>query len=55
MADKMYATDYYCREGTDAIIDVWEKNILDDAEIRSLMEQNGAWTLETSDLDEDVY
>ena len=37
MADKMYATDYYCTEGTDAIIDVWEKNILDDAEIRSLM------------------
>jgi len=37
MADKMYATDYYCTEGTDAIIDVWEKNILDDPEIRSLM------------------
>ena len=37
MADKMYATDYYCTEGTDAIIDVWEKNILDDAEIRNLM------------------
>lgn len=37
MADKMYATDYYCTEGTDAIIDFWEKNILDDAEIRSLM------------------
>jgi len=37
MADKMYATDYYCTEGTDAIIDVWEKNILDDGEIRALM------------------
>ena len=37
MADKMYATDYYCTEGTDAIIDVWEKNILDDVEIRNLM------------------
>ena len=37
MADKMYATDYYCTEGTDAIIDVWEKNILDDGEIRSLL------------------
>ena len=37
MADKMYATDYYCTEGTDAIIDFWEKNILDDDEIRSLM------------------
>ena len=39
MADKMYATDYYSTEGTDAIIDVWEKNILDDDEIRSLMGQ----------------
>lgn len=39
MADKMYATDYYCTEGTDAIIDFWEKNILDDSEIRSLMER----------------
>ena len=48
MADKMYATDYYCREGTDAIIDVWEKNILDDAEIRSLMEQNGGAIFEDS-------
>lgn len=37
MADKMYATDYYCTEGTDAIIDVWEKNILDDDEIRCLL------------------
>lgn len=37
MADKMYATDYYCTEGTDAIIDFWEKNILDDDEIRQLM------------------
>ena len=37
MADKMYATDYYSTEGADAIIDVWEKNILDDAEIRNLM------------------
>ena len=33
----MYATDYYSTEGTDAIIGVWEKNILDDAEIRDLM------------------
>ena len=48
MADKMYATDYYCREGTDAIIDVWEKNILDDAEIRSLMEKNGGAIFEDS-------
>lgn len=39
MADKMYATDYYCTEGTDAIIDFWEKNILDDGEIRGLMER----------------
>ncbi len=39
MADKMYATDYYCTEGTDAIIDFWEKNILDDEEIRGLMEK----------------
>ena len=37
MADKMYATDYYCTEGTDAIIDFWEKNILDDGEIRELL------------------
>ncbi len=37
MAGKMYATDYYSTEGTDAIIGVWEKNILDDAEIRDLM------------------
>lgn len=37
MADKMYATDYYCTEGTDAIIDFWEKNILDDQEIRDLL------------------
>ncbi len=39
MADKMYATDYYCTEGTDAIIDFWERNILDDDEIRSLLGQ----------------
>ena len=38
MADKMYATDYYCTEGTDAIISFWEENILDD-EIRGLMQQ----------------
>lgn len=37
MADKMYAADYYSTEGADAIIDVWEKNILNDDEIRSLM------------------
>lgn len=37
MADKMYATDYYCTEGTDEIINFWENNILDDGEIRSLM------------------
>lgn len=37
MADKMYATDYYCTEGTDAIIDFWEKNILDDHEICELL------------------
>ena len=48
MADKMYATDYYCTEGTDAIIDVWEKNILDDPEIRSLMEANGGAIFEDS-------
>ena len=48
MADKMYATDYYCCEGTDAIIDFWEQNILDDAEIRSLMEQNGGAIFEDS-------
>ena len=48
MADKMYATDYYCREGTDAIIDFWEQNILDDAEIRSLMAQNGGAIFEDS-------
>lgn len=48
MADKMYATDYYCREGTDAIIDVWEANILDDAEIRKLMTKNGGAIFEDS-------
>lgn len=48
MADKMYATDYYCTEGTDAIIDFWEKNILDDSEIRSLMERNDGAIFEDS-------
>lgn len=48
MADKMYAADYYCREGTDAIIDVWEKNILDDGEIRELMNANGGAIFEDS-------
>ncbi len=48
MADKMYATDYYCTEGTDAIIDVWEKNILDDSEIRGLMQKHGGAIFEDS-------
>ncbi len=48
MADKMYATDYYCREGTDAIIDVWETKILDDPEIRSLMTKIGGAIFEDS-------
>lgn len=48
MADKMYATDYYCTEGTDAIIDVWEKNILDDDEIRALMNRIGGAIFEDS-------
>ncbi len=48
MADKMYATDYYSTEGTDAIIDVWENHILDDAEIRALLNKNGGAIFEDS-------
>ncbi len=48
MADKMYAADYYSAEGTDAIIDVWESQILNDPEIRTLLNKNGGAIFEDS-------
>lgn len=47
MYGRTYVTNYFSEGGTDAIIEYWEENILDD-ELRALLEENGSSIFEDS-------
>ena len=47
MVNRTYTTNYFTEDGTNALIDYWEENILDE-ELRALLQENGSSIFEDS-------
>lgn len=48
MPGRVYTTDYFCAEGTDAITSFWEHELFSDPELKKLLEESGGTIFEDS-------